>query len=356
MAVYRRVRDTATHLYTTLSNGWSCNCETHHLANLLLETRTPSSPDKPVRFRFLFSFRTAPDQEEKEEDKWRELEIRLLTADQLRARTPIDNLCEFIINLKYLVGGLETCVGYLKDKQSERYYGLFTVPEAMAEDSNGQRLPLAKILSPLAQQGRRGSSGQQSISRSTRVRLAVILSSTMLQLHSTPWLDSSWTKDQIWCAEADTIIQGRRPYLRRKFWSENASSSSISSIPNMADTAESGHTSSLPWMPNEDVYNLGIILIELAFAKNMDEIAIDVLGDVVYDNNIELRTVVKVLSTRMIATMVDSRYHRAVYSCIYCNFDLSDEKMKFEDEQFQENILNKIVRPLESYLECFPRI
>ena len=60
---YVKVRQCALSLYTALSRGWQCECETPHHANLRLEARKPSQPktrrgsaEEDVRFRFLFSF------------------------------------------------------------------------------------------------------------------------------------------------------------------------------------------------------------------------------------------------------------------------------------------------------------
>ena len=60
---YVKVRQCALSLYTALSRGWQCECETPHHANLRLEARKPSHPKsrrgnagEDVRFRFLFSF------------------------------------------------------------------------------------------------------------------------------------------------------------------------------------------------------------------------------------------------------------------------------------------------------------
>ena len=64
---YVKVRQCALSLYTALSRGWQCECETPHHANLRLEARKPSQPkprrgsaEEDVRFRFLFSFTADP--------------------------------------------------------------------------------------------------------------------------------------------------------------------------------------------------------------------------------------------------------------------------------------------------------
>ena len=357
---YKRIHDSAIHLYEALADGWVCECETQHHANLLLETRRAlptqaqnrssqgTNQNVTVRFRFLFSFRTLSaieSSDSKDENQvWRELEIEPMAHDSSLNRYPeIRDLCDFIGNLEQTVRRSRDCLGYLFDRQTQRCYGLFTVVESVTESSRTVSQPLAQILAPPGSQAsERTGSRPRSLSKGASVRLAVVLSSTLLQLHSTKWLQPSWSKDEIGLLEPGHMLKEKRLYLMHKFMSRGSRNASVDSTSSEGTALEKtiSNTSGIPWGPNETLYNLGVILLELSLGQSID--ASDIQK--VYQ------------AYREVGDEVGSKYQDAVYSCIHCNFDLARDSMGFHDPNFQQNVLDKVIRPLEECSENFPHV
>ena len=162
----------------------------------------------------------------------------------------------------------------------------------------------------------------------------------MLQLHSTPWLESSWSKDEICILEPGHTLKEKKLYLKHSFESRYTRSASIGSTSSGGATLGRtiSNTSTIPWVTNETLFSLGIILLELSLGKNID--------------SRDPETVKR--AQREIGNVIGSKYQEAVFSCICCNFSLPEKSMGFHDTGFQQNVQDKVIRPLEECLEDFP--
>lgn len=103
-----------------------------------------------------------------------------------------------------------------------------------------------------------------TLSRRQRLQIALILASSHVQLHPTPWLKSKWSKKDILflCDEQDpTKVSTEQPYISRSLARaiqknhENANSSSTNSSYSFQDSLR----------------NLGIMLLELCFGTAIED-------------------------------------------------------------------------------------
>ena len=83
--------------------------------------------------------------------------------------------------------------------------------------------------------------------------------------------------------------------------------------------------SGIPWAPNETLYNLGIILVELYLGESIQQV---------------------VLASREVGNEVGPEYQEVVLSCNHCNLDLTQDRMGFHDADFQQNALDKVIRSI----------
>jgi hypothetical protein len=71
----------------------------------------------------------------------------------------------------------------------------------------------------------RASGSEPSLSDTQTRELAVILASSLLQLHATPWLSETWDKSHVYFLKPDEhSVRGvnlREPYISRSFGSED---------------------------------------------------------------------------------------------------------------------------------------
>lgn len=178
-----------------------------------------------------------------------------------------------------------------------------------------------------------------------RLQLALILASTMLQLHTTPWLSERWGKSdilflrQLGGTRAPLIEQ---PYISKAFRSSKALPSTCAIL---------GKSPSTSIIRNKSVFDLGVLLIELCFNKSLEQIQTpDDLDD---DGKVNSYTSLAT-ANRLIPKVYDEagiRYGDAVRRCIRCDFDQREET--FESDEFRQAVYQRVVVPLEDDLRDF---
>ena len=174
---------------------------------------------------------------------------------------------------------------------------------------------------------------ETSLYRGDRLRIAVTLSSSLLQLTGTPWLDSGWTSEDI-RFDQDLIIQD--PYLP---WKRCAGMQSRPSNP--------------PVIPSNDRRNtlllsLGLTLVELCFGRTLADLYLDGDGDP-RESSTKVCTATRLLRT--IDREMGDLYSNVVRRCILQPFDVLD--IDLNDEIVQQKVYEDIILPLTESLEAF---
>lgn len=206
---WESVRRSAKSLYCAICAGWLCQCHSQvaHLARLRLEEWATTKSGRP-RFgvSFSFSYRASGDvswqETEVEPEDEDETESTLASAGQratfAQTAAPhspitlpqkcITNLCTELASCNGSATG--ACLGFVLEKSRRHYIHLV---------KSSPQVPTSTIsLYELLRSGGRTSSPTSlRLQLVDRYKLACIFASSLLQLHTTSWLGSGWTSQDI---------------------------------------------------------------------------------------------------------------------------------------------------------------
>ncbi|PGH08787.1 hypothetical protein AJ79_05886 [Helicocarpus griseus UAMH5409] len=412
---YRRIRQHCTSLYSALTEAWGCCCNANHIANVhlpsIMGNKTPLLSD--IRLQIIFqammdhnnvttkwqwqqaymqsievqapkpvgtsaSVSTISSQNSKQ-SPWKKAKKSVkfalptsepqlssststLTLPVLPPKPPsppltptkdfsglvkISSLCATFSSSssqKAPVAGPGSCIGYLEDDRSG-LHGLHLVPSDVDWEVISLRDTIKMYLSDASKphqalDGHSFSSSTpvRSLTRKERFALAVTISTSVLQFDDTPWLQRSWGTDDV-------------NFLVKPFSSipdQACLSAVFSSNPQPTDQ---GRTCFPPLIRNKALYALGIVLIELAFGKPLEEMRTD--EDI--ENSRETPKLVDAYTAERLMKSVEdeagSYYEEAVRHCIKCQFD--GKEARFANESFQDAVYDGIVEPLQMNLKNF---
>lgn len=264
--------------------------------------------------------------------------------------TEIKDLCRWIKNIQTTRPDDGKCLGYLSDAKETRY-GLFSVNPRSYVEPPMASIHVGEPLSPSRRHSRTGRTWKrQSFSQGVKHQLASTLGSTVLQLHSTPWLEG-WDKQDIQYlpeAEGDTARSPTipvQPYISRRFSSSKSRMSSVSS----SKTA----TQVQSFARNETLFTLGVVLIEIAYNKPIEDLVEP--GDLARTAAMT-RHFTALRLHKQIQLEMGKQYQRAVVGCLFCDFgaEFSDADLKVP--QFQRKVLEHVVLPLEEAMKPFSTV
>ncbi|ORY13201.1 hypothetical protein BCR34DRAFT_623972 [Clohesyomyces aquaticus] len=371
-------------LYSTIKQGWCCGCP-GHAVNLRLENRTAkySTDDEFLEmtpFRVVFSYTTSSSSSTSMWD-WKEADIRWIvekpiqntplqtcasntpfsapssttrkvrfqqvqfqsttsssnstqTQTQTRTQTTIasatyeqiQDLCKSMANLKQ--PHRELCIGYLVDSL-KRKHGIYVLE------------PPAAYHQPQPQSEPPWATYSLKETQLDKLRIAVDLASSVLQLYKTPWLEERMAHDSIFFIHRPGVSLYDHPYVCRKFapqiGSSGTSTSSVTTAPCRV-------------IRNQTLFTLGLLLIELWYGKCIEELCepCDLMcqgtpgvewctAERLVENDIEFEAGIC--------------YSEAVRRCIRCDFDRKD--LDLNEESFQEVVYDRVVASLERTLQQF---
>ena len=160
------------------------------------------------------------------------------------------------------------------------------------------------------------------------MKLSLILSSSVLQLHKTPWLSEKWGKNDI------LFLEGTSGTYVSSFLSASKVPPQDLSTPSKA----------LPVVRNQTIFALGVILIELCLGAALESMRnSEDLGD---DGNPNALTDYMTAS-RLVNEVYDEgggRYGDAVRRCINCEFDQRKASLEVE---CRKSSYQGVIQPLE---------
>ena len=301
---FRTMQHASSKLYETLSSVWRCETPREHFANVSLDEDISNiSPHATsVRFSMIWSCPThytssgralkelhlsvqafseapslaanvPPDSLQNlrseltatlQSDSFRNAGIRSTTSSSgsntavgistsLQDLYMIPNLCQ---HLGQRAGGTEFphCVGFLQKTKTFKHL-IYTPPKSLV-DSPGiktfeEALNVAKAQSIV-------------FTRRERVQLSTYLAQTVLRFHSTPWLPQHWRSRDVVFYNMDDLSS---PYLKAKICT------STTQDPQQLGAASGENTSpSQSPIRNQLLFNLGVMLIELAYGAPLQEL------------------------------------------------------------------------------------
>ena len=367
LAQLRLIRKHAASLYQVLITGkaWKCSCRMLHMASLRLEPRPDgleavnADTAPKVRFRILLSTRQG-EESPVVTSQWQEVEIipsldqivasatsfgpenpsrgvrfgpdpiSTMTADSLQA-TAIDYDCESIADICSTLcanHGPMKAIGFLVEEEDNKHkHYLYRANTAIGPE------PRSKSLDELLSCPGNGPHSTP-LSRNDRLRIAVTLASSVLQLDGTSWLKPQWSSKDIFFHEKNNRASDSDyacPYMSWKLCMTDN---------NVLRSFESCFRG--PYLVRSEVlFALGLTLIELCFGKTIADMHIPEDGDR-EEATTEMKTAHR-LCTSVYSEMGTS-YGDAVWRCLYQPFDVRD--LSFDNEELQQKVFDDIVTPL----------
>ena len=366
----KTVREHATSIYRTFirGKGWNCHCTIHHIARLRLETRFVSLKKENAKVTSSAQFTILLAQRRKEMpqpiaqyqaveisssfDKKTDEIVRNDSNTKLRtvkfASSPVLSrqdcrssetslneerklILDFCSKL-YAARNPDNAVGFVVDEENERHTHHFTLVDPIISNE-AQMKSLNDLLSCSERESRKNY-----LSRGGRLRIAVILASSILQLHGTPWLKAQWTCKDVYFLERNISGNGQGhvyPYLPWKLCKDDSNF--------LVSTVDQKQPARC-----EILFALGQVLVELCFGKPLTELCAP--EDDMQDEETLMTTTAQRLLDEVDREMGDS-YGDVVRRCLRPPFDV--RVMSFENEELQHLVFDKIVTPLSNDLDHF---
>jgi hypothetical protein len=378
---FRVLQSHARSTYTSLCSGWRCACE-EHAVSLRLECRNKSSKEDSLEqttFRVIFSYTSVGSSPTPRWPMWQAAEIRRLvetpehtssshtalsaqavqssqhrvrfhdavfTSPVIAATTSaspgqpatthpsaeqIEDLCRAFNKLQSPQRDL--CIGYLLDGL-KRKHAIYLEPSPSQQQ--WAAYSLKEVLAQTSKLHRR-------LTRHDKLKLAVDLASSVLQLYNTPWLEEQWGKDDVYFIhrpEASSASVFEHPFVCRKFGAQVVSTAKTTTT----------STTACRVIRNQTLFALGILLIELWYGKPIEELQTVPDLDCAGTPGVTWCTAERLVEHEM-EFDAGKRYSDAVRRCIRCNFDSKETSLN--NESFQQLVYDGVVKLLEKTLQQF---
>lgn len=249
-----------------------------------------------------------------------------------------ENFCLQLRNFINQARPSTKAVGYLGHQGSQRH--LIYVDAQSQRVTQGKDTSLLKSLRQLLQSTNNTGPSSPILLYYERFRLARQLSTAVLQFRSTPWLAHSWNSNEILVSTSEpsttTTIDTTMTNFHEPFVS--------ACIRNPYDTpARSNTLSSRTLIRNQLLFRLGVMLLEIAFLKPLDEMKETTDSDGQDDNNADFWAADRL--RHQVSAFLAPRYAEVVRKCIHCDFgkgfDLTATKLQ---EAFYQDVVCELKR------------
>lgn len=239
----------------------------------------------------------------------------------------------------------QPCLGFCLDNEG-KLRGVYPVENRMR--STKGTITLKELLAASSA----STPNMLKLSRKERMTLAVILSSSYLQLQATPWLKDTWSKEDI-VFDGDMSTRTLRPfnvdqpYIAQEFHPRASPLTVTHNIPNNVNRA------SLPGNPS--LLALGILLLELYTGQTFEQCCPKTSTgnglclDDYYKQLHNLDAASKWLSAAQ--EDLSAGYTTAVLHCIRSFFD--PICTSHDETVFRQSVYEQVILPLQEELQSF---
>ena len=210
-------------------------------------------------------------------------------------------------------------MGFLRCNKSYRYE-LYTLPRAPL---CGDPLSLINLLSPNRIRNRSRSHERRKLSRKARKQLSVQVPISLLQLYTTPWITSEWSRNDIVfenipdATHSSSVLQ---PYLRRR----------LLTVCETSPETILKNTQAV-------IFQLGLLLLELCIGETLE-------GDCVSPNaNPEVQTGYDEL-VEVARNEEGDEIAVVIEKCL--KFGFQSRSKSLLDEELRKAVYNEVVVPL----------
>ena len=257
------------------------------------------------------------------------------------ALTQIHDLCSTVMHGHRTKGNVEEPLGYLLDDRNRRHaFYPSTRPPVFTQQT--ETITLGSLITQNCRREERGVENAR-VSRLQRYSIAATLASSLLQLYNSPWMDESWTKNDIYfvkAAEGSPVLD--RPYITRKF----KSSLGLESI-------ASGNKVPIRDNSIKSIEALGIVLLELCFGEAIEDQPFrkKYLGADGQPNDMTDFCTAKQWWQDHALGEGGPEFHTAIRRCLFCAF--APKSTSLEDDELCAALYSEVVEPLEITLRRF---
>ncbi|KAL1303415.1 hypothetical protein AAFC00_006806 [Neodothiora populina] len=337
-----QIQNSARRLYRVLETVWTCSRHTSHSLNFGLDARLAQSGAKPTRAgesesRVCFCVRSPNSSPSK---RWQELEFHVLPeystkATQVRFASQaahvsavdpndlevVDCLCTA---LQQAQAG-EDCLGFCLD-HTEKLLGDY--PVLRGQRDRGQvgynsTISLKELLA--ASSTMSNTQRRRLLNLKQAYTIALHITSSFLQLYSTPFLKSSWSAGDILFLQNEAQPQSinvERPYV-----SETSSSAGKTQV-------------DLPGDDHGALLRLGILLLEIFFRESVDE-----HRDPAQSGSNQSYTDLTI--ARRWVKEDKAEMSKAFYEAVsYCIMSFANPDADLADATFRQEVVDHVVIPL----------
>jgi hypothetical protein len=369
---YRIIKDRAESFHSAISQGWKCSCLASHSISLRLESRTDDvtsdeeDEEDPIRdpFHILLRYNHchSADPGMARPWSWEEADVRVrydaqptlqasnngmkagkgvkfakkaiphavqAALDSQSSLQSIQDLCSAIKTLQK--PQRDVCFSLLANEIAKQKYGVLLITPTKQLPANTDSWTTSSLRTVLQ---------DPNFAQKERLKLAVTLASSVLQLHETPWLDNNWGKDSIYFVNRPGQSCYDQPFVSKRL-----RQNTIGPGPVASDQMSC-------FIRNQTLYALGIALIELYYRKPISELQRDVdgprnTGNDVLDLMTEWKTADRLAEELL--SEAGAKYSDAVRRCIRCDFD--QRASSLEDLEFQAAVYRGVVAQLQENYE-----
>jgi hypothetical protein len=245
---------------------------------------------------------------------------------------PIQDLCAAISTLKS--PQRDVCLSLLAIEYAKQKYGMLIYPlkEPSPDRESWSVSSLGSVLK------------SPTFTRENRLRLAVTLASSVLQLYETPWMEDDWGKDSIFfisCPGGTTRYE--HPFVSQRLDPDSCAD----------QLKKAGSSKSFSRIiRNQTLFALGTTLIELWYGKSIQELHKPEDGPKGCDDFMTTWNTADRLVEELYLD-AGAKYGDAVRRCIRCDFDRRDTSLG--DGMFQRAVYDGVVAQLKENLDFLDR-
>ena len=182
------------------------------------------------------------------------------------------------------------------------------------------------------------------IARQRRFEMAIHIASALLQIQTSPWLSSRWSKDEFLFLADSQSVHSNYPYISKLFSSTStdlsAASNSLSPPPSVSEEEI-----------RASLFSVGVVILELIFGHTIQACT---FRHLYYGSNNQPNDLTDVSTARKWSQKVlgecGAEIADVVRRCLDCSFG---PRPNLKDTRFREAVYEGVIRPLADYLKTW---
>ncbi|KAJ5178822.1 hypothetical protein N7492_002032 [Penicillium capsulatum] len=260
-------------------------------------------------------------------------------SDTMANLSLVDDFCHHFINPQMYpqMYPNNSYIGYIQNDGLHRFY----LPGRQAE----QQMSLEDIIAWVSE-----DRISRTLPRTTIANLSYLLSTAILQYHSTPWLQNTWQSSHVRFFGFGTAnlspdvseIGPKMPYFRAEM-PQSEQSPGLAKLDSVAEDAPDPDLVCLA--RNEPLFRLGTVLLELGYSQPWARLREHALKNLPSVQHTGYHVADKLAQAPMLRERMGPKFMTIVRKCIGCDFGLGESDLA--NEQLQGAFLVDVVQALQ---------